>query len=82
MLPSLVTTIPLLRLLPVWLSDTLEHFLGMNRSMDAFHGRSIENKPKLPNVSKDRKLKRPGSDAEGEGPGPGARIEEQIEGEA
>jgi all-trans-retinol dehydrogenase (NAD+) len=39
-MPNLVFSVPLLRLLPVGVFDWIADFLGINRSMDAFTGRS------------------------------------------
>jgi all-trans-retinol dehydrogenase (NAD+) len=39
-MPPLVFTVPLLRLLPVVVFDWVADFLGINRSMDAFFGRA------------------------------------------
>lgn len=42
-MPPLVFTIPLLRLLPVAVFDTVANFLGVNVSMDKFTGRSARS---------------------------------------
>jgi len=39
-MPWMVTTLPLLRMLPVWAFDELADFFGLNNAMDAFTGRA------------------------------------------
>jgi len=49
-LPFLVELVPIFRLLPIWVFDAISSLLKINRSMDTFAGRSIEQK------SRDRSL--------------------------
>ena len=37
-MPFMVSTLPALRLLPVWAFDQLADFFGLNNAMDALHG--------------------------------------------
>lgn len=39
-MPLMVSTLPVMRLLPVWAFDQLADFFGLNNAMDAFTGRT------------------------------------------
>ena len=39
-MPLMVSTLPMMRMLPVWAFDQLADFFGLNNAMDAFTGRA------------------------------------------
>lgn len=39
-MPAMVSTLPMMRMLPVWAFDQLADFFGLNNAMDAFTGRT------------------------------------------